>query len=66
MSAGRFLGEATFDEVVFGDGDEAERLSFEAFVSMALSTRVRLLLSKPARFYREGREVPRIQAMRYQ
>ena len=65
QSGGRFLGTATFDEVVFGEGDERQRLDFEAFLGLSLSDRVRLLLSRQARFYRAGREISQSEAMRY-
>lgn len=57
---------ATFHEVVFGEGADAERLSFEQFRDLSLRKRVRLLMSKRSQFFAaDGREIPRDVAMRF-
>lgn len=61
-----FLDEPTFDVVVFGAGDAEQRFAFDEFRALPLRQRVHLLLSKPPRFYLQGREIPRTQAMRFQ
>ena len=61
-----FLDEPSFDVVEFGDGDEAERYGYSEFRRLPLRQRVHLLLSKPPRFYLQGKEIPRVQAMRFQ
>jgi hypothetical protein len=58
---GGFLDEPTFEHVVFGTGDVEQRFSFAEFRELPL----RLLLSKPPRFYVGNQEIPRSQAMRF-
>jgi predicted DNA-binding protein len=55
--------ETGFDEVVFGEGDDAQRFSAAEFRQFPLRRQVRLLMSKPVYFYRKGRQIPREQAM---
>ena len=60
-----FLERPTFDEVVFGEGDEVQRLSFDEFRGLPLRRRVHLLLSKVPHFFLDGAEIPRVEAMRF-
>lgn len=62
-----FLEQPTFDEVVFSaSGDEGEqRYDFQEFRSLPLRRRVHLLLSKLPKFYLDGAEIPRSEAMRF-
>jgi hypothetical protein len=55
--------ESGFDEVVFGEGDDAQRFSVVEFRQMSLRHQVKLLMGKPVYFYRKGRQIPREQAM---
>ena len=65
MAASSSLSEArTFDEVVFGEGDNKISYSFEQFRAMPLRHRVKLLLGQVPRFYLNNIEIPRTQAMR--
>lgn len=61
-----FLEEPTFDEVVFGEGESEQRYGFHEFRELPLRRRVHLLLSKPPRFYLDGVQISRTQAMRFQ
>ena len=61
-----FLEEATFDEVVFGEGEDAQRFDFHGFRRLPLRRRVHLLLSKMPKFYLDGAEISRSEAMRFQ
>ncbi len=61
-----FLDEPTFDEVVFGEGETEQRYNFHEFRELPLRRRVHLLLSKPPRFYRDGAQISRTEAMRFQ
>ena len=61
-----FLDEATFDEVVFHEGgDEECRYGFHEFRKLPLRRRVYLLLSTMPKFYLDGAEIPRSEAMRF-
>ena len=63
-----FLTTPTFDLVIFGgEGDEGELwFEFHDFLALSLRDRVHLMLSKPARFFRNGEPITRVEAMRYQ
>jgi hypothetical protein len=61
-----FLEQPTFDEVVFGAGEDEQRYSFKDFRELPLRRRVHLLLSKPPRFYLNGVQISRTEAMRFQ
>jgi hypothetical protein len=61
-----FLDQPTFDEVVFGEGENEQRYGFQEFRELPLRRRVHLLLSKPPRFYLDGVQISRTQAMRFQ
>jgi len=61
-----FLEQPTFDEVVFGEGEDEQRYSFFEFRDLPLRRRVHLLLSKPPRFFLGGVQISRTQAMRFQ
>ncbi|PRP92633.1 hypothetical protein ENSA5_48150 [Enhygromyxa salina] len=52
-----------FDEVVFGEGDSAQKFGAAEFRQLPLRRQVKLLMGKPVHFFREGREIPREQAM---
>lgn len=55
--------EPGFDEVVFGDGEDVLKFSAADFRQLPLRRQVHLLLSKAPHFFRDGREIPREQAM---
>jgi hypothetical protein len=55
-----------FDEVVFGEGEQEQRFGFQEFRQLPLRDRVHLLLSKPPRFYLDGVQISRTEAMRFQ
>ncbi|HVI00425.1 MAG TPA: hypothetical protein VM869_17025 [Enhygromyxa sp.] len=61
-----FLEQPTFDEVVFGEGEEQQRYGFHEFRELPLRRRVQLLLSKPPRFFLNGVQISRTDAMRFQ
>jgi hypothetical protein len=62
-----FLDKATFDEVVFGEGEDSEqRYGFQEFRELPLRRRVHLLLSRMPKFYLAGAEISRAEAMRFQ
>ncbi len=63
---GHFLEEATFDLIVFGSGEKEQRFSFAEFRDLPLRRRVHLLLSSSPRFFLNGEEISRAQAMRFQ
>lgn len=66
MSSSGFLGEVTFDEVVFHEGTAEEvRFRFHEFRELPLRRRVHLLLATMPKFYRDGVEIPRTEAMRF-
>lgn len=52
-----------FDQVIFGEGEAKFEFSAEEFRELPMRRQVRLLMGRPSHFYREGREVPREQAM---
>jgi hypothetical protein len=60
-----FLEQPTFDEVVFGEGEQQLRYDFQGFRALPLRQRVHLLLSKVPKFYLAGVEIPRTEAMRF-
>ena len=55
--------ESGFDEVVFGEGDDTHRFGAAEFRQLPLRRQVSLLMGKPVYFYRNGRQIPREQAM---
>jgi hypothetical protein len=61
-----FLEAPTFDEVVFGEGEQEQRYGFHEFRDLPLRRRVHLLLSKPPKFFLNGVQISRTQAMRFQ
>jgi hypothetical protein len=61
-----FLTTPTFDLVIFGEGDDELWFEFHDFLALTLRDRVHLMLSKPARFFRNGEPISRVEAMRYQ
>lgn len=61
-----FLGDRTFDYVIFQDGEDELRYDFEDFRELPLRQRVHLLLTRPPRFYRDEVEISRVEAMRFQ
>ena len=61
-----FLEQATFDEVVFGEGESEQRFDFQHFRRLPLRRRVHLLLSKVPKFYLGGVEISRSEAMRFE
>jgi hypothetical protein len=60
----RFLSAPTFDEVVCGHGESAQRFSFKEFCELPLSRRVELLLKQP-RYFRRGELINGSDAMTY-
>jgi hypothetical protein len=52
----------TFDEIVSDDG--ARRLTFDEFMALPLSDRVKLVITARPHFYKDGAEIPRSEALR--
>lgn len=61
-----FLEHKTFDEIVVDEGAIERRYSFAEFCALPLSRRVHVLLCKQQRFFREGTEISRAAALRFQ
>lgn len=52
-----------FDDVVFGEGESAQKFGAAQFRQLPLRQQVQLLMGKPVHFFRDGHEIPREQAM---
>lgn len=52
-----------FDRVVFDEDGTAVTYSCDEFRQMALSVRIRRILQNRPRFFRDGQEIPRSEAL---
>jgi hypothetical protein len=58
------MSQPTFDEVVFGAGEQERRFTFDQFCQLPLKQRVALLLQNP-RYYRRGEQIQQAAAMSF-
>lgn len=60
----KFMSQPTFDEVVFGSGEQERRFTFDQFCRLPLKQRVELLLQNP-RYFRRGQLIQQTDAMTF-